>query len=91
MNPRKTLNENANASLSGHPPPQGAITPTRLSVSEPIIGMAVLTGRDGNPRIVVGTKFGVQVFGTEIKKIGGISLLSAGIAMPIAPPTTGGK
>ena len=26
------------------------------------------------PRIVVGTRFGVQVFGTDLKKIGGVSL-----------------
>lgn len=39
-----------------------------------IIGMTVLTGRDGKPRIVVGTRFGVQVFGTDLKKLGGVSL-----------------
>ena len=47
---------------------------SRINVGEPIIGMTVLTGRDGKPRIVVGTRFGVQVFGTDLKKIGGISL-----------------
>jgi len=46
----------------------------RISVGEPIIGMTVLAGRDGKPRIVVGTRFGVQVFGSDLKKIGGVSL-----------------
>ena len=46
----------------------------RISVGAPIIGMTVLTGQDGKPRIVAGTRFGVQVFGTDLKKIGGVSL-----------------
>ena len=46
----------------------------RISVGEPIIGMTVLTGQHGKPRIVVGTRFGVQVFGTDLKMIGGVSL-----------------
>lgn len=46
----------------------------RISVGEPIIGMTVLKGRDGKPCIVVGTRFGVQVFGTDLKKIGSVSL-----------------
>jgi hypothetical protein len=46
----------------------------RISVGQPIIGMTVLRGRDGKPRIVVGTTFGVQVFGKDLKKIGGLSL-----------------
>ena len=46
----------------------------RISVGEPIIGMTVLTGRDGKPCIVVSTRFGLQVFGTDLQKIGGVSL-----------------
>jgi len=52
----------------------------RVSVGEPIIGMTVLAGRDGKPRIVVGTKFGVQVFGTDLKKIGGVALPAQAVA-----------
>jgi hypothetical protein len=46
----------------------------RISVGEPIIGMTVLTARDGKPRIVVGTSFTVQFFSTNLKKIGAVSL-----------------
>jgi hypothetical protein len=45
-----------------------------INVGEPIIGMAVLKGKDAKPRIVVGTRFGVYVFGTDLKKIGGLAL-----------------
>ncbi len=33
-----------------------------LNLGEPILGMAMLKGRDGKPRLAVGTKFGVRLF-----------------------------
>jgi hypothetical protein len=47
-----------------------------LNLGEPILGMATLKGKDGKPRLAVGTKFGVRLFaagpaGTGMKEIGG--------------------
>jgi hypothetical protein len=46
-----------------------------LNLGEPILGMAMLKGKDGKPRLTVGTKFGVRLFvpdpaGTGMKEIG---------------------
>jgi hypothetical protein len=54
----------------------------RLNVGEPIIGMTVLTGKHGKRRIVVGTKFGVHVFGTDLKLIGRQALPAVAFAGP---------
>jgi hypothetical protein len=47
----------------------------RLSTGEPILGMAVLQGKDGNPCLAVGTRFSVQLFardpsGTGLTRVG---------------------
>jgi hypothetical protein len=34
----------------------------------------------GKPRIVVGSRFGVQVFGTDLKKTGGLPLPAQAVA-----------
>jgi hypothetical protein len=49
-----------------------------ISVGEPIIGMAVLGGK--LPRIAVCTKFGVYLYGTDLKLIGGTKLPSRAVA-----------
>ena len=36
-----------------------------LNLGEPILGMAMLKGKDGNPRLAVGTKFGVRLFAVD--------------------------
>ena len=41
-----------------------------MSTGQPIIGMAVLKGKDGKPRLAVGTKMGVHLFGSDLKLIG---------------------
>ncbi len=46
-----------------------------LNLGEPILGMAALKGRDGKPRLAVGTAFGVRLFaadpaGTGLKEVG---------------------
>ena len=41
-----------------------------LSTGEPILGIAALKGKDGKPCLAVGTKFSVQLFGSDLKLIG---------------------
>jgi hypothetical protein len=46
-----------------------------LSVGEPILGMCMLTGRDGKPLLAVGTKFALHLFAGDptsggLKEIG---------------------
>jgi hypothetical protein len=46
-----------------------------LDLGEPILGMAMLKGQDGKPRLAVGTKFSVRLFaadptGTDMKEVG---------------------
>jgi hypothetical protein len=41
-----------------------------LNTGEPILGMALLRGKDGKPRLAVGTKFAVHLFGNDLKGIG---------------------
>lgn len=58
----------------------------RLNVGEPIIGMTMLAGKDGKPRLVVGTKFGVYLFaaapsGGGLKKVGGLTLSTPAVAI----------
>jgi hypothetical protein len=57
----------------------------RITVGEPIIGMTMLMGKDGKPRLAVGTKFSVYLFGTDpsgagLKKIGGLTLSAQAVA-----------
>jgi hypothetical protein len=55
----------------------------RLSIGEPIIGMAKLTGKDGKPCLALGTKFGVYLFasdGAGLKKTGGMALPTQAVA-----------
>ena len=40
-----------------------------LNIGEPILGMAVLRGQDGKPRLAVGTRFAVHLFGHDLKEI----------------------
>ena len=53
-----------------------------LSTGEPILGMAVLKGRDGKPRLAVGTKFAVHLFGPDLKPLGKQAISSIGFAGP---------
>jgi hypothetical protein len=41
-----------------------------LNTGEPILGMAALRSKDGKPRLAVGTKFAVHLFGNDLKEIG---------------------
>ena len=48
-----------------------------VSTGQPIVGMAILSGRDGRPCLAVGTKFGVHVFAADqngYQKLGSITL-----------------
>ncbi len=59
-----------------------------MSTGQPIIGMAVLKGQDGNPCLAVGTKFGVHVFAADqngYQKIGSMALPVAAFAGPGGP------
>jgi hypothetical protein len=55
-----------------------------LNTGEPILGLAALKGKDGKPRLAVGTKFGVHLFGGDLKEIGNHKLPApaAGFAGP---------
>jgi hypothetical protein len=55
-----------------------------LNTGEPVLGMAMLLAKDGKPRLAVGTKFGVHLFGTDLKEIGGheLPVPAAGFAGP---------
>jgi hypothetical protein len=50
-----------------------------LNTGEPILGMAMLKGSDGKPRLAVGTKFSVYLFGADLKMLG-----SHAMAVPAA-------
>ena len=55
-----------------------------LNAGEPILGLAMLKGKDGKSCLAVGTKFGVTLFGGDLKKIGRhrLSAPAAGFAGP---------
>jgi hypothetical protein len=61
-----------------------------VSTGQPIVGMAVLKGKDGKPCLAVGTKFGVHLFapsgvrrdGSDYKKIGSQDMPVAAFAGP---------
>ena len=53
-----------------------------LSTGEPILSMAVLKGKDGKPRLAVGTKFAVHLFGPDLKPLGKQAISSIGFAGP---------
>jgi len=55
-----------------------------LNAGEPILGLAMLKGRDGKPCLAVGTKFGVHLFGGDLKQIGSHTFATpaAGFAGP---------
>ena len=53
-----------------------------LKTGEPILGMAVLKGKDGKPRLAVGTKFAVHLFGPDLKPIGRQAISSVAFAGP---------
>jgi hypothetical protein len=55
-----------------------------LNVGEPILGLAILRGKDGKACLAVGTKFGVHLFGGDLKPIGSheFSTPAAGFAGP---------
>jgi hypothetical protein len=59
----------------------------RINIGEPILGLAMLKGKDGKPCLAIGTKFSVQLFGPDLKKLGG-SVLPV---PPIAFAGPGGK
>ena len=52
-----------------------------LNTGEPILGMAMLKGKDG-PCLAVGTKFAVYLFGADMKLIGRQALESVAFAGP---------
>jgi hypothetical protein len=59
-----------------------------MSTGQPIVGMAVLKGRDGKPCLAVGTKFGVHLFAADpngYHKLGSTSLPIAAFAGPGGP------
>ncbi len=41
-----------------------------LNTGEPILGLAMLQGKDGKRRLAVGTKQAVHLFGDDLKEIG---------------------
>jgi len=53
-----------------------------LNTGEPILGLAALKGKDGRPRLAVGTKFGVRLFGADFRHIGRQALQSVAFAGP---------
>jgi hypothetical protein len=55
-----------------------------LNTGEPILGMAMLKGKGGKPCLAVGTKFGVHLFGADLKEIGShqLTVPAAGFAGP---------
>jgi hypothetical protein len=56
-----------------------------LNVGHPILGMAMLKGKDGKPRLAVGTKFGVHLFAPSgVRRDGSDLKLIGSQAMPVA-------
>jgi hypothetical protein len=55
-----------------------------LNAGEPVLGLAMLKGKDGKACLVVGTRFGVRLFGSDLKLIGGhkLTVPAAGFAGP---------
>ena len=53
-----------------------------LSIGEPVLGMAMLKGKDGKPQLAVGTKFGVHLFGPDLKPLGHQAVAAAAFAGP---------
>jgi hypothetical protein len=56
-----------------------------LNTGEPILGLAVLKGKDGRPRLAVGTKMGVHLFApTGVRRDGSDLKLIGSQPMPVA-------
>jgi hypothetical protein len=55
-----------------------------LNTGEPILGMAIVNGKDGKPRLAVGTKFSVYLFGADPLGAGLKMLGSHAMAVPAA-------
>ena len=53
-----------------------------LNTGEPILGLAMLKGKDGKPCLAVGTKMGVHLFGSDLKLIGTQPMPVAAFAGP---------
>jgi len=53
-----------------------------LNTGEPILGMAMLKGKDGKPCLAVGTKFAVHLFGADLKTIGRQAIAAVAFAGP---------
>ena len=41
-----------------------------LNTGQPVLGICMLRGKDGKPRLAVATEFGVSIFGQDLKLIG---------------------
>jgi len=53
-----------------------------LNTGEPVLGMAMLKAKDGKPRLAVGTKFAVHLFGPDLKPIGRQAIPAAAFVGP---------
>lgn len=53
-----------------------------LNTGEPILGMAMLSGRNGRPCLAVGTRFAVHLFGPDSRHLGRQPLESVAFAGP---------
>jgi hypothetical protein len=53
-----------------------------MSTGQPIVGMAVLKGKDGKACLAVATKFGVHLFGNDFKRVGTQAMPVAAFAGP---------
>jgi len=53
-----------------------------LNTGQPILGMAALKNREGKPFLAVGTRFGVHLFGGDLKRIGRQALPVVAFAGP---------
>jgi hypothetical protein len=56
-----------------------------LRTGEPILGLCLLKGRDGQPLIAVGTKFGAHLFAADFRPLGRQPLSIAAFAGPTGP------
>jgi hypothetical protein len=53
-----------------------------LNAHGPVLGMTMLNGPGGKPRLAVGTKFGVHLFGADLKPAGSQSIPAVAFAGP---------
>jgi len=53
-----------------------------LNAGAPVLGMAMLKGKDGNPCLAMGTKFAVHLFGADLQPIGRQALPAVAFAGP---------